>query len=173
MPYAGVATSPDHSYLYSGYITDGADTDDATTTAPDIGNGSFVVPAQLFEWFVAVFFPPSTEQTRNAILEDDIDVSSGNGNAGGDKVMRLREGIERFLITDINNPAGSAKAQSDVVVIWDIINIHPGADAGFNHVPGGVNVLYMDGHAEFLKYPSEKYPCNAAYAQLTYWASGE
>jgi prepilin-type processing-associated H-X9-DG protein len=25
----------------------------------------------------------------------------------------------------------------------------------FNHVPGGGNVLYMDGHVEFLKYPSE------------------
>ena len=24
----------------------------------------------------------------------------------------------------------------------------------FNHLPGGANVLYMDGHVEFLKYPS-------------------
>jgi prepilin-type processing-associated H-X9-DG protein len=25
----------------------------------------------------------------------------------------------------------------------------------FNHVPGGGNVLYMDGHVEFIKYPGE------------------
>jgi len=27
--------------------------------------------------------------------------------------------------------------------------------AEFNHVPGGANVLYLDGHCEFLKYPGE------------------
>ena len=26
----------------------------------------------------------------------------------------------------------------------------------FNHVPGGSNVLYMDGHVEFLKYGSNR-----------------
>ncbi len=25
----------------------------------------------------------------------------------------------------------------------------------FNHVPGGANVLYMDGHVEFIRYPGE------------------
>ena len=35
----------------------------------------------------------------------------------------------------------------------------------FNHVPGGSNVLYMDGHVEFLKYPSD-YPVNRAFAVL-------
>ena len=34
------------------------------------------------------------------------------GTAGGDTLYRLREGIERFLITDINNPGASAQAQS-------------------------------------------------------------
>ncbi len=172
-PYAGHASSADHSYLYSGFLNDGGDTDDPQITAPDIGNGSFEVPAQIFYWFAAVFFPPSTEATRNSILDSDITVPNGFGNSGGNKVMRLREGIERFLITDINNPAGSAQAQSNVVLMWDIINIRPSANAGFNHVPGGVNVLYMDGHVEFQKYPAEKYPGNGAYATLVYWASGD
>ena len=63
---------------------------------------------------------------------------------------RLREGIERFFITDINNPAGSTISQSTLPVMWDEI-----ADddvAHFNHVPGGCNVLYMDGHVEFVRY---------------------
>ena len=67
----------------------------------------------------------------------------------------LREGIERFLITDINNPAGSAEAQSTVAMIWDSSRTE---DSGivseeFNHLPGGANVLFMDGHVEFGKYP--------------------
>jgi prepilin-type N-terminal cleavage/methylation domain-containing protein/prepilin-type processing-associated H-X9-DG protein len=77
---------------------------------------------------------------------------------------RLREGIERFFITDINNPAGSAKGQSTLPVMWDAWasnlnrdydaqgSIGKAAVATFNHLPGGVNVLYMDGHVEFLKY---------------------
>ena len=66
--------------------------------------------------------------------------------------LRLREGIERFFITDINNPAASAKAQSEIFVMWDEVNMEP---KFFNHIPGGGNVLYMDGHVEFVRYPGE------------------
>ena len=84
-----------------------------------------------------------------------------------DGYRRLREGIERFFITDINNPAGSAKAQSDIPVMFDFWAtsnanfdlLPPGFGAnyvtGFNHVPGGSNVLYMDGHVEFVKYGAD------------------
>lgn len=66
----------------------------------------------------------------------------------------MREGIERFTITDINNAAGSAKAQSDAAVMWDNSYTNQGAvGTNFNHVPGGANVLYMDGHVEWAKYP--------------------
>ena len=67
-------------------------------------------------------------------------------------VKRLREGIERFLITDINNPAGSANAQSDIIVMYDAFGGQDADSAStFNHTPGGSNVLYMDGHVEFVK----------------------
>lgn len=26
--------------------------------------------------------------------------------------------------------------------------------AGFNHIPGGANILFMDGHVEFVTYPA-------------------
>jgi prepilin-type N-terminal cleavage/methylation domain-containing protein/prepilin-type processing-associated H-X9-DG protein len=69
-------------------------------------------------------------------------------------VQRLREGVERFMITDINNPASSAQAQSTIVVSYDWGRAPQGAVAAedFNHVPGGDNILYMDGHVEFAKY---------------------
>ncbi|MBX3178309.1 MAG: hypothetical protein KF886_13185 [Candidatus Hydrogenedentes bacterium] len=79
---------------------------------------------------------------------------------------RLREGIERFLITDINNPGASAKAQSEVFVMYDAwANTDNLSDdlglpialgvAFYNHVPGGSNVLYMDGHVEFVRYETK------------------
>jgi prepilin-type processing-associated H-X9-DG protein len=76
--------------------------------------------------------------------------------------LRIREGIERFLITDINNPAASAQAKSEIVVVYDGFE----RDIGdFNHVPGGANVLYMDGHVEFVKYPGA-FPIQRAWAIL-------
>jgi len=69
-------------------------------------------------------------------------------------VYRLREGIERFFITDINNPAASSKAQSEMPIMSDWITNDASDNNEFNHIPGGSNVLYLDGHVEFLRYPS-------------------
>lgn len=74
----------------------------------------------------------------------------------------VKEGIERFFVTDINNPAGSAKAQSTIPVMWDAwANSGSAGNAVttgvFNHIPGGSNILFMDGHVEFVKYGS-KFP---------------
>jgi prepilin-type N-terminal cleavage/methylation domain-containing protein/prepilin-type processing-associated H-X9-DG protein len=76
-------------------------------------------------------------------------------------IMVLRDGIERFLITDINNPAGGAQAQSEIPAMWDTIRTSGAAGAvsengrDFNHLPGGANILFMDGHVEFSRYPAE------------------
>ncbi len=87
-----------------------------------------------------------------AEVDNDRSVPAGLGNAGGDRVYRLREGVERFLITDINNPGAGAIAQSAIFVMWDNIAAKL---AFFNHAPGGSNVLYMDGHVDFRTYPGE------------------
>lgn len=82
------------------------------------------------------------------------------GNGGGNTIYRLREGIERFLITDINNPAASASAQSDLPVMWDQTQAASrNNQVQFNHMPGGANCLYMDGHVEFIRYPGGEIPC--------------
>ena len=82
-------------------------------------------------------------------------------------IPRLRNGIERFLITDINNPAGGAKAQSNVAAMWDRLVYQAGnADytSRFNHIPGGNNVLYMDGHVSFVKFPQNTFPITRTQA---------
>jgi len=82
------------------------------------------------------------------------------GNGNGDTIYRMREGIERFLITDINNPASSARSQSNIWTMFDTISK---SVKFFNHIPGGSNVLYMDGHVEFIRYPGEV-PVNTGMA---------
>lgn len=76
----------------------------------------------------------------------------GLPSSGISTLYRLREGIERFLITDINNPAASALAQSEVPVMFDFLSTVP---SDYNHIPGGSNVLFMDGHVKFDRYPGE------------------
>jgi len=81
---------------------------------------------------------------------------------GHDRVFRLVDGIERFFISDINDPVRSSTSESSIAVMWDVLS----DDAThFNHAPGGSNVLYMDGHVSFLRYasgPGNDFPANEA-----------
>jgi prepilin-type processing-associated H-X9-DG protein len=72
------------------------------------------------------------------------------GSGGGSTLYALRQGIERFLITDINSPAESAFSSSRLPVLWDLFATNTSV---YNHLQGGANVLYLDGHVEFIKYP--------------------
>ena len=95
--------------------------------------------------------------------------ATAEGSGGGETLMKLKEGIERFLITDINNPAGSAQAQSEVPVMWDrLVYVAGDADynSRFNHLPGGNNCLFMYGHFEFLKYPLDDFPFSPLHASF-------
>ena len=92
--------------------------------------------------------------------------TNDDGGPLPEKYYFLREGIERFFITDINNPAASTEAQSTIPVMLDgwgeeappeITEELGSTIARFNHIPGGCNVLYMDGHVEWVGYKS-KFP---------------
>jgi prepilin-type N-terminal cleavage/methylation domain-containing protein/prepilin-type processing-associated H-X9-DG protein len=96
-------------------------------------------------------------------LDQDAPVSPGQGNANGNTVYRIREGIERFLITDINNPAASAIAASEVPTMWDALSK---TSADFNHLPAGANVLFLDGHVAFIRYPG-RFPVDEAFANFS------
>jgi len=106
------------------------------------------------------------------VLDDNSDATSAYGNGpvlnqdeykdisltlstGSTTLYWFREGIERFFITDINNPASSNMAQSELAVMWDSSRTEDDGTLSpeFNHVPGGANVLFMDGHVEFFRYP--------------------
>ena len=106
------------------------------------------MPADLQDW---------VDNGNDSVFDEDQDYGADGG------ALRFKEGIERFLITDINNPAGAAAAQSTVFTVMDDTN--GGRPELMNHIPGGGNVLYMDGHVEFIKYPGET-PYSLFYAQF-------
>lgn len=108
------------------------------------------------------------------IYDKDASYQDMDPTAPERTVYRLREGIERFFITDINNPAASALAQSTIPVMWDrisaqVVPAEMGND-GFNHLPGGANVLFMDGHVQWSGFPGE-HPVTRTYAYtiMTLW----
>lgn len=106
--------------------------------------------------------PPAAEQTTltgHSLFDESIEATLGSGEEV--VIHRLREGMERFFITDINNPGASAKAQSNIFVMYDDYNYQN--PEWMNHIPSGGNVLYMDGHVEFRKYPSDG-PYSKAWA---------
>lgn len=175
-PYEGTPSNSDVSYLYFGYVFDKVSDEDPAIDSMLFG----VVPsvplsAQIAYMMSAIsYFPPmlngalgDADPTNDYRLDEDLDnpamhplISTAAtptgvllGNGEGTLLYRLREGIERFMITDINNPAASAMAQSTLPVIWDTISSTTSEDAQFNHLPGGANTLYMDGHVSFNRYP--------------------
>ncbi len=112
----------------------------STTVGPEVTNGLFNCIAMIQGVFGDLV---------NRVGELDSDLTQDPLT-----IFRFREGIERFFITDINNPAGSALAQSEVYVLSDWVSNVVSDSNRFNHLPGGSNVLYMDGHVEFLRYPN-------------------
>ncbi|MCC6144697.1 MAG: DUF1559 domain-containing protein [Candidatus Hydrogenedentes bacterium] len=160
----------DASYFYFGWVLDRIDEQFGTTPVAPLagilsavqdmsgidttGNGPTQIINGLLRGIDANLITAISNKDDSALMAGvDKDVSggilTGYGNGGGDTLYRLREGIERFLITDINNPAASAQAQSELFIMMDLVATDTGA---FNHIPGGANVLYLDGHVDFVRY---------------------
>jgi len=148
----------------------------------ELGEGTYIPAGDMSAYgcdYTLLYYP--------SLGEGDFKTYTGYAMDGG-SYPQLREGIERFFITDINNPAASAEAQSSIAVMLDAWgnsglsfmeafsggNVTDNAISRFNHLPGGCNVLYMDGHVEWVRYDT-KYPVkNEGYADgspLTFWLS--
>lgn len=162
----------DKSYSYFGWVFDKtAGPTSVITDYPVLAAilGGSATPEELTGLGCSQFYAMLNELLTQAlanplyldgISNEDFELPAGLGNSTGTTLYRLREGIERFLITDINNPAASAKAQSDTFVMMDVLATQV---PDYNHVPGGSNVLFMDGHVEFVRY-KEAEPATEALA---------
>ncbi|NUM56347.1 MAG: DUF1559 domain-containing protein [Candidatus Hydrogenedentes bacterium] len=84
-------------------------------------------------------------------LDEDIVVPGGHAPGGGDVFHRTRIAFGKMFITDINDPGRSSASDSRIPVLFDSTST-----LGRNllaHEQRGGNVLYLDGHCEFERYP--------------------
>ena len=143
----------DASYMYLGWVFDKVDIENGRLTFSDVEGPRQIIESMiqsglLLPWILTG--PPTRDDEKE--IDTDLETyTDGLGNGGaGTTIYRLREGIERFLITDINNAAATAQAQSTVWIMMDALASQEGQL--YNHIPGGSNILYMDGHVDFLRY---------------------
>ncbi|MBN2309821.1 MAG: type II secretion system protein [Candidatus Hydrogenedentes bacterium] len=171
--YNNYASHVEHSYLFLGYVLDQVDDGDPQVEIPGAG---FSAAAQLHEMMEKLRPAMDDDDSTDTILEEDLEeVDAATGNGGATTIRRLREGVERFMITDINNPAAAGRIQSELPVMWGDIRVEQGGKLGYNHEVGGSNVLYMDGHVQFLRGGNGKHPCTigggkGGFARFLNWA---
>jgi len=77
---------------------------------------------------------------------DDLEVAAGEGSGGTDRFYRFAEGVHEEI--------GAAPAEIPVMFERDTY-----------HRPGGINVLYMDGHVEFIRVPG-RFPATPNMLEL-------
>lgn len=180
--FVGLVTEGDESYNYLGFALDRVDEKYPKTMLPIPTPDPIEAPTQLVGLSIVlssvIRFPGYTGDAvleDDVVLDQDVDLESvrdtmglnytGNGTGASNTIYRLREGIERFIITDINNPAASAAAQSQLPILWDKISSDIGGGVGYNHVPGGCNTLYLDGHVAYVR-QGEEFPATVSNATL-------
>jgi prepilin-type processing-associated H-X9-DG protein len=84
----------------------------------------------------------TAEIADDADFSGDLPVTTSYGNV----LFRLRDGVERFLTSDLNDPTDCVP-QRDVPILVEWPDNHEGLSGG--------HVLYMDGHVEWQPYPGE------------------
>ena len=195
--YTGQITQGDASYVYIGYATDKGEDADGTINSSLIAPLGFAPNVPMNAQLTLLLVKANTQcglpcgfgdsnAANDGFLLDDIRLDLSGlgiptslsylfGTGSNAEILRLKEGIERFIMTDINNPGDDEFAQSRFPVAWDIVASNEASQAEgdptnfgtglYNHVPGGSNTLYMDGHVVFNKYPG-KFPANRGFAGL-------
>jgi prepilin-type processing-associated H-X9-DG protein len=83
----------------------------------------------------------------------DLPAPPGRGSFGGDTFLRLRRDV----------CDGTDVQPSEVPVMFDVV-VASGNVLMLNHMPGGSNVLYLDGHVEFVTYP-DRFPLSLKFLE--------
>ncbi len=81
-------------------------------------------------------------------FEGDLPAPPGAGTGGSDRFLRLRTDPNAMLPNQSGLPPGAIPALAEIPVMFDRPD---------NHIPPGINVLYLDGHVEFLRM-DERFP---------------
>jgi prepilin-type processing-associated H-X9-DG protein len=102
--------------------------------------------------FLAAYYD-SIKASRG--FEDDLPIPYRALSGTQGCLLRFREGVERFYIFEISNPAAPQRVQSETFVMVE----RPG-----HHWRQGGHVLFMDGHVEWMDYPG-RFPMTPAFIE--------
>jgi len=151
------------SYNYYGYTfsqetytVPGSDPNDASIK--DLASLARVVNVEAVktaQQFAEEINQAKTREEAQALADRDIGIP-------GAMAYRLQLGVERKVFPDVSSEDDAKLAQGKILVQHDTISSRAG---DFNHDPGGVNAVYMDGHVEFIKFPG-KFPSQRAWYLL-------
>jgi prepilin-type N-terminal cleavage/methylation domain-containing protein/prepilin-type processing-associated H-X9-DG protein len=89
-------------------------------------------------------------------MERNLFVEGGHAPGGGNTFYRMALGIGKTFIRDLNNTLTDYESDSTIPVMFD--SFARAGRASMNHeVPLGGNVLFLDGHVEFKRYPDKNF----------------
>lgn len=164
-PYPGV-WAPDFRVLYPEYLTDpailinpsyggveGINEIKEALEKGDFERASRIAARNYTYTGWAIHDEKDVETIRKVLPTLSWDQLDRDITVDGHTVYRLREGIDRFFITDVNDAAAAAQAQSVLPVAFENVDL-----AELQHVPPGCNVLYLDGHIDFLRQGTGNFP---------------
>ncbi len=157
------------SYFYSGWLLDQpalfADPK-ADSVGPLETTPQYIATARMFlTEYTWLGMNPHDPRTPNADRMGVVpvgDLALADAPTSMD-LVRLNSDIARYFVTDVNNAAVVNQAKGSIVVMFDRPPTTPGRP--FNHLPSGVNVLFMDGHVQFIRYPGP-WPVHPALTAL-------
>ncbi|MCH7958905.1 MAG: DUF1559 domain-containing protein [Candidatus Hydrogenedentes bacterium] len=143
----------DYSYIYFGYDITGEETEFAFLKAYEEKVTEAIRFANLAfnEHFGKWLLPES-------FWQENLYVDENRGTANGDILLRLDEGVPTFRNIDFS----TVSWRPPTIVMFD----RPGTTStDFNHVPGGSNVIFIDGHVEFITYPSDEFVLSPTFIE--------
>lgn len=90
--------------------------------------------------------------TQGSGFNGDLRVQPGQGTGGSGRFLRLRQDPGAELVEEIALPDGGLPPDTEIPIMFDRPD---------NHVPSGINVLFLDGHVEFvqmgLEWPAQQW----------------
>ena len=96
----------------------------------------------------------------------DLEVPQGTGSFGGNRILRLHtpETLARLLGKAVLEPGELGR----IPVMWDRCTWAPGEKRPHLFHRSGINVVYLDGHVEFLSLDSTKWPLTEETMRLLF-----
>lgn len=101
-------------------------------------------------------------------MHADLTVPGNHAPGGNNTYFRMRVNSSRFFIENIDDPGRGLVPDTQIPVLFDAFAIQ--GDVVMNHVvPVGGNVLYLDGHVDFMKYSRDGLiiPFNESFISFT------